>query len=148
MQSSRNPSFLVLFTVVLVFGSCQSQPAEKTDQTMAPPKPSDGVAVCVASQTRARQCTEVFIRFLVEARVRLDRPPGIAKADADGRRALLESVKAEWANDSKDESIAIRCEALAKNAPPEMLTAVTRCLAEDSCDAYSQCYVAVLEPTL
>ena len=107
------------------------------------------VTVCVDSMIRARECSDAFIPELVAARVRLDRPPGIAKSDAEsGREAVIEGAKAEWAHDSKDDAIKSRCDAVAKHAPPEVVNAVSDCMAESSCADYSKCYVAALEPTL
>lgn len=142
-----NPTLPVLCTVVLFLVACKSQTQQKTD---APPaRKKSNVATCVESMVRARQCTDEFIPALVAARVRLDRPPGIVKSDAEpGRQALIETAKAEWANDSKDEAIASRCDDIAKQAPTEMVDMVNACMAEPSCATYVQCFVRAIEPTL
>src|SRR4051812_46532000 len=53
---------------------------------------------CVAMLERARTCTDDYLAMLVDVRVRLDHPAGIAAMDRDrGRKSLLAEAHEEWA---------------------------------------------------
>ena len=149
MQTSRNLRAVAVCTALLFLAACKTQPETKADEPAPTAEESSAVAACTQSMTRARACTDAFIPTLVAARVRLDRPSGIAKSDSEnGREALIDGAKTEWTRDSQDDVIASRCDAIAKQAPPEMMKAVNDCLTKQSCEDYVNCYVPVLEPTL
>jgi hypothetical protein len=104
---------------------------------------SDGHEVCVAAMRRQRECTDVFIPALVDARVRADRPAGIAAKDQEmGRAALVAGAREEWANDSTDEAIDATCSKAAGH--PEMIEKAEACLAESACDAFSACTIDII----
>lgn len=103
----------------------------------------DGQEVCVAAMRRQRECTDVFIPALVDARVRADRPAGIAAKDQEmGRAALVAGAREEWANDSTDEAIEATCGKAAGH--PEMVEKAEACLAESACDAFSACTIDII----
>jgi hypothetical protein len=103
-------------------------------------------ASCVTLFERQRTCTESFIPALVDLRVSLDRPKGIAAtAKSDGRDALIAAALAEWKTDSTDASIAKTCASMPPGAvTPQMNT----CLAASSCPAFSQCLVPLMRTTI
>ena len=103
-------------------------------------------ASCVKVFEKQRACTDSFIPALVDVRVSLDKPKGIAaSAKSEGRDALVTAALAEWKNDSTDASIAKTCASMPGGAvTPQM----EKCLAESSCTAFSQCLVPLLRATL
>ena len=112
---------------------------------------NDGYGTCVATFERQRTCTDQFVPALVDMRVRMDQPPGIAaKAQAaGGRDALIAEAKTEWADDSKDENIAQACTQITTKTPPEKLEQalpqIKSCLAENACDGFVGCLVPIME---
>lgn len=142
----------ILAVLVSVLGACgsASKPADTTPA--AKPAGDDLTATCVAVFERQRTCTDEFIPALVDLRIRLDVPPGIAEAaSSEGRDALVAQAMEEWKADSTDEAIAQTCsESL--NAPPEaqerMKQTANECLATDGCDAFVTCILPVLEQHL
>jgi hypothetical protein len=104
----------------------------------------------VATFERQRACTDQFIPALVDMRIRMDQPPGIAaKAKSSGRDALIAEAKTEWAEDSKDENIAQACTQITTKTPPEKLQQavpqIKSCLAEAACDGFVSCLMPVIE---
>lgn len=110
----------------------------------------DLAASCQTSMVRARECTDEYLPALVDLRVRLDQPAGIAQAaQSDGRDALLAQAREEWASDSTDQAIAATCERLAASVPPEdraqLASRVEACAAEASCADFVACLMPVHE---
>jgi len=117
--------------------------------------PGDGPAygTCEATFARQRDCQDVFLPALVDLRVRLDVPPGIAEADAtEGRDALLAVAEEEFASDSTDESIAATCDQMRASAPAALLAQAEqdsdRCLQADACEPFVECILPVIETGL
>ena len=96
-------------------------------------------AVCVATMTRARECTDDYIPALVDARAQADAPPGIADAVKKDRNAVIAEAKQEWATDSKDENIAGMCEKMGGDATPDELATAKDCNAKTDCKEYTSC---------
>ena len=141
--------------VPLALAACGSSPAP-APRVSAPPVPvtrasSDStIDDCVAAFTRARACSDAYIPALVDLRVRLDLPPGIAKTDGDiGRDALVAHAREEWSHDSEDAAIAANCRAVTDALPPEQLARerprLAACVAEASCDAFVGCIMPIHE---
>lgn len=106
----------------------------------------EGYDTCVAAFRRQRECTDVFIPALVDARVRHDNPAGIAAKDKElGRDALVAGAREEWASDSTDEAIDATCTKLTGNGAgtPELIQKAEACLAKSSCDEFSACAVEI-----
>ena len=107
---------------------------------------NEGFDVCVAAFRRQRECTDVFIPALVDARVRADKPAGIAAKDKEmGRDALVAGAKEEWASDSTDEAINATCTKLTGDGAgtPELLQKAEACLEKSGCDEFSACAVEI-----
>jgi hypothetical protein len=102
---------------------------------------------CVATFTRQRECTDLYLPALVDARIANDLPAGIAAkaAEPGGRDELLAKAQTEWSNDSTDEAIGATCDNVLAQMPPEQLEGMTgqasQCLAADSCQAFVDCVV-------
>ena len=104
---------------------------------------------CTAGFTRARECTSDYIPALVDLRVRLNVPAGIAdEAQKLGRPGLIEEAMGEWANDSTDEAIAVTCQRMVSGPRARIaayLDGARGCLAMDGCQAYVDCVMPLHE---
>lgn len=133
--------------------SKSTTPSSRDSQEARGANPEDGPAysVCEPTFVRQRQCQDVFLPALVDLRVRLDVPAGIAATAAEqGRDALVATAKEEFASDSTDEQIAATCGSIRANAPAEFLETAerqsARCLeTADDCDAFVECILPVVE---
>ena len=124
-----------------------------TETSAAEEEAPDSKAGCVAVFARQRDCTDEFIPALVDARIRLDRPAGIAaRASSEGRDALIAEALAEWAKDSQDAAIDLSCEKIVASVPAEalesMVEATGACLQESECGAFTTCVLPVIEGQL
>ena len=127
--------------------------APATQHVAAGDTVSDPGATCVASFVRQRECTDVFIPALVDARIAADRPAGIAAAAAaGGRDALVAEAKAEWTVDSQPEAIAATCAhmlaALPSPALESALAQAEKCLGETRCDDFVACELPIIASML
>lgn len=147
---------LVLALFALACGGAEGP--EDTTPTEAPAaaepapaaEPSSSELACNAVFVRQRECTDEFIPALVDARVRADVPNGIAaRAEKDGKDALVAEAKAEWANDSTDEAIAATCAKVAESTPPEKVkeleAQVSECTAKSACGEFVACIIPTIE---
>ena len=101
---------------------------------------------CVKVFQRQRACTDTFIPALVDLRVELDKPAGIAaRAKAEGRQALINAALEEWKEDSKDEAIGKTCDRITANpkAGP-MFAASEKCVAQATCGAFVECVIPLM----
>lgn len=140
---------------LLFFASAACAGAESSnDKSSASPALSEATqaqALCVQSFQRQRECTEVFLPALVDARVRFNKPDGIAEMDKkEGRAALVAQAREEWKTDSTDEVIADTCTGMVEHGAlnDEMGAAVKTCLAAASCDEFVPCQVKIIEAHL
>jgi hypothetical protein len=129
-------------------GEASAAPAAQA--TAAADTQVDAKSTCVASWVRQRECTDQFIPALVDLRVRLDRPAGIAtEAQQHGRDALIAQARGEWAQDSTDEAISVVCDRMVAALPSAPVEAAladgAKCLEATTCDAFVSCEIAVME---
>ena len=107
-------------------------------------------ASCVKVFEKQRACTDSFIPALVDLRVSLDKPAGIAAAvKQDGRQAMIASALEEWKTDSTDAAIAKTCASMPDKA--QLATAVAsleKCLGAASCQAFSECVIPLMRTTI
>lgn len=111
--------------------------------------PSPAVqASCVKMFERQRTCTASFIPALVDLRVSLDKPAGIAAAvKKDGRDAMISAALEEWKSDSTDAAIATTCGSMP--APrTASLTSMEKCLDTANCQAFSECVIPLMRSTI
>jgi hypothetical protein len=137
-------------------GSSSTAPASEPVRASDSPSPaiqSDGVSIheqCVLGFQRMRACTDTYIPALVDLRVRLDQPPGVAAADAElGRDVLVARALEEWAADSTDASFETLCGQIVGGASQEdqarMADVAETCGATDSCEAFVECVMPAIE---
>jgi hypothetical protein len=143
-----------LSLVVVLAAACggADTPAPQTGTT-AKATGDDVHGVCVQAFQRQRECTDEYLPALVAARVRKDAPPGIAAEDAQlGRDALVARAREEWQADSTDAAIEETCTQLASTMPSEhqqqMLDHGRQCLATDTCSAFVDCVMPMVEGML
>ena len=147
----------LVFVIAAACGGAET-PAEKPEsqtETQPAPKASadDPHAVCVQAFQRQRECADVFIPALVDARVRRDSPPGVAAKDQElGRDKLVEMAFEEYKTDSTDAAIEETCTRMEGNMPPDQLQSATQqvgqCLDAEGCTAFVECLIPVIEPRL
>ena len=128
-----------------LLAACGSERSPSPTSEGAALNGEDVTAICTAVITRQRECSESFVPALVDLRIRLDRPPGIA---ARGSRAeLIAAALDEWRADSTDQAIAATCNAVrgSTRAIDYQLVQAEDCLSQDSCQAFVSCLDPVLE---
>ncbi|MCA9675884.1 MAG: hypothetical protein H6709_06205 [Kofleriaceae bacterium] len=146
----RLPAILFVIGATACGGA---EPTATTHQPAAAAAEGDPHAVCVRAFQRQRACTDEFIPALVDARVRLDRPPGIADQDRElGRDQLVAMALEEWHTDSTDDAIEASCTSLQDAMPPDqqrqMTEQVGRCLDADACASFVDCLIPVVTSQL
>lgn len=129
-------------------GTSAPAKADTTTTTQAQPAPASTPRdTCVAMFVRQRECTDIYLPALVDARIANDLPAGIAAraAEPGGRDALMATAQTEWANDSTDASISATCDSVLARMPPEQAEGLTgqanQCLTADACQAFVDCVI-------
>jgi hypothetical protein len=153
--------YLTALLVLVALPACAGSDNQAETANTSPPvetqaaeeETPDAKSGCVEVFVRQRDCTDDFIPALVDARIRLDVPAGIAeRASAEGSGAIITEAMAEWANDSQDAAIDGTCDGIVASVPAEalkpMLTASKSCLEESECSAFSTCIIPVIEGQL
>jgi hypothetical protein len=153
MVARTNLSFALLLAGAALAGACAGAdaPADNVTSSPALSETTNAQALCVQSFQKQRECSETFLPALVDARVRFDKPAGIAEMDRkEGREALVAVAREEWKNDSTDEAIAETCTGMVAHggAKPEMVSAMQTCLAAGSCGDFVPCQVKIIEAHL
>ena len=128
---------LALTMALAACGSSKPAPATSAPKTSTADDPK---AVCVATMTKARECTDDYIPALVDARAQADVPPGIADQVKKDRDGVIKEAMGEWKTDSQDANIAAMCEKMAgdPSVTPDDLTAAKDCNAK-ACKEYTSC---------
>lgn len=140
--------------VALALAACSPAP-----EPAAAPPPSAAAApsasastphdVCLVAMKKSRACGELFLPALMDARVRVDRPKGIAaRYQAEGREKMLAIAREEFKVDYTDERIAAHCKALSEkpaDVQERVIAGDRACLAKTDCEAFVACDVGALE---
>ncbi|MBK9035301.1 MAG: hypothetical protein IPL61_29285 [Myxococcales bacterium] len=128
-------------------GGADAAPAPRTGATPAASAPVDAAALaqCEAFFARARTCTDDYIPALVDVRIELDKPAGIA-AEAQqpgGRDGIVAQAKTEWADDSQPAAVTAMCTQVLGSMPTTQYDAMRAqaeaCMAASDCAAFSTC---------
>lgn len=150
----------------LALAACGAdQPAATQPASPQPAAPAEGTAtgtaaaagdsdlgtLCRQAMSKSRSCTDLYIPALVDARIQVDRPPGIAAQGNTpaGRDHLIEQARTEWQNDSTPEAIDATCSKMVGAVPDdqrdELGSQVATCLDPDhaACDAFVACIIPV-----
>ena len=112
----------------------------------APAKVSP-VDVCMAVSAKEAECSDDFVPALVDVRIKLDLPAGIAAAAAapGGKDQLLAQAKQEWAKDSSEAGRTEMCNKMAPQVPAEIAKAAAACDLKAACKDYVACIIPVEE---
>lgn len=138
----------IVSVLALALAACAG--AEADPKTSASPAsttpPADAVAGCETFLGRARTCTAEYIPALVDLRVELDKPSGIAEAaQTDGRDSLIARAHEEWAVDSQPDALHATCSGVAQKIPADQLQAMQteaeRCMAMSACADFVACAI-------
>lgn len=134
---------LALSLALAPLAGCASETAQAKPAPVAATKAStadDPKSVCVATMTKARECTDDYIPALVDARAQADVPPGIADQVKKDRDGVIKEAMGEWKTDSQDANIAAMCEKMAgdPSVTPDDLMAAKDCNAK-ACKEYTSC---------
>ena len=145
-------SLLTAITASLLLAACGGSkgtdkietPDNKLEAPATESVAAGAQATCVKAFQRSRTCTDDYIPMLVDVRIELDNPAGIAQAaQTEGRDALIAAAMQEWQNDSTDEAITRHCQNMVDKAPADVIAqlmpAQTACMAKDSCSEYAAC---------
>jgi len=153
MSIVRQFSLALTLSITAACGASEPKSSPAAQDLPAPQvKPSaekyDGYDTCVAAFRRQRECTDTYIPALVDARVRADKPAGIAAKDKEmGRDGLVAAALEEWKSDSTDEAIDQMCTNITndeQDGAPELVERAKSCLAESECAAFSACAVDIV----
>ncbi len=153
MSIVRQFSLALALSITAACGASEPKSSPKAQEVPAPDvKPSaekyEGYDTCVAAFRRQRECTDTYIPALVDARVRADKPAGIAAKDKEvGRDALVGMAMEEWKSDSTDEAIDRMCTSITndeQDGAPELIQRAKACLEESECAAFSACAVDIV----
>lgn len=105
-------------------------------------------ASCVKVFERQRACTDTFIPALVDLRVSLDKPAGIAASvKKDGRDTMISAALEEWKSDSTDAAIAKTCASMPA-ARATAMSSTEKCLDAANCQAFSECLIPLMRSTM
>lgn len=146
----RSNSTLALLLLAAACAGSESS-NDKSSASTGLNEATQAQALCVQSFQRQRECTDTFLPALVDARVRFNKPDGIADMDKkEGREALVAQAREEWKTDSTDEVIADTCTGMVEHGAlnGEMGAAVSQCLAAADCGAFVPCQIKIIEQHL
>jgi len=153
MSIARQFSIALALSITAACGASEPKSSSTAQEVPAPQmKPSaekyEGYDTCVAAFRRQRDCTDTYIPALVDARVRADKPAGIAAKDKEmGRDGLVAAALEEWKSDSTDQAIDRTCTNITndeQDGAPELVERAKHCLAESECAAFSACAVDIV----
>jgi len=140
----RRLALSLAVSALAVVAVLASRPAAATSATPAK-------EACVKTFQRQRTCTDAFIPALVDARVSVNKPKGIAEeaAKPGGRDALIKQALEEWKTDSTDTAIDATCTRIASSPRgPAVSAMAAQCAAAADCAAFVQCVVPLMKPSL
>jgi len=114
-------------------------------------------ATCALEIERQIACVEQYIPMIVDVRIKLDLPAGMAARGKDeaGRQALLVEAREEFPEHYSRDKIPAICErrqAMAEQMPPELLAELNAlgpdCHTAPDCAAFARCTAPVVERIL
>ena len=143
---SRCFAILSVLTLAACAGA-EADPKTSASPSSATPPPTL-VEACETYFARAATCTDQYLPALVDLRIELDQPAGIAAdAQREGRAAIIGYAMTEWAEDSQPVAITAACGQIAQSIPPDQVDAMRaageRCLAMTDCGEFATCAMAL-----
>ena len=138
-------SKLIVAAVAVSCGGSQPAPAP-------PPAPAAHTAadlgpLCRAHYAHEQTCADAYLGALIDLRLELDQPPGIADEEkTKGKPAMIELARTEFTRDTAPEKVDAICNAMAAKTPPDqvepLFTEGTHCAAMTDCKQFAACAVA------
>ena len=155
MRSLSLLSALLAPLALVACGGADAAPAPRTGTAPAATAAPDPVVVaaCETFFARQRTCTDQFIPALVDLRIELDKPVGIAEAARiEGRDAIIAQAMAEWADDSQPAAVTATCAQIAGSMPPAQLEGMRAgaeaCMALADCGEFATCAIELQRPRM
>ncbi len=144
---------IVVATTWLVGCSASEQPNAAPSASAQPLSAAADAsyAQCLALRNRERSCTQQYIPALVDARIEMDRPQGIAaQAKTEGRDSLIAQAFKEWEVDSvnAEEFCRGQLSRLPSPAVEVFLKGAGACIERSSCTQFVSCWVPQLKATV
>lgn len=100
-------------------------------------------ASCVKALERQRECKDLFLPALVDLRITLDKPKGIAaSAKKEGRQSLLAMAQKEYETDSTDAAISAMCAKM--SGSPTFVASMNKCTEATTCEAFTECAIPLM----
>jgi len=152
MKALRALSIPLLAASLL--GCARSTGPEPARPTVPRARAFDLRATCAAELKRTFECKERFVPMIVETRIKLDLPPGIAARGKDpaGRAGLVAIAHREFAADRAPDKHRAICEgrqAIVDAMPPARLqalrTTIRACPTTTDCQTFTRCMQPILE---
>lgn len=138
----------VALLLLISLGGCGTDP-EPAAARQGALAGEDPVEICRSVFTREYECRAEFIPALVDLRIKLDLPSGIAaRARREGRAALIEVAHGEYAVDGTEPRRSETCKRVAVAAPPGSLRSAQACLQRSGCPAFVSCVMPMHEARL
>jgi hypothetical protein len=142
-----------LASLALVLAACSPAPEpapppapSASASAAAPASPHD---ICLVAMKKSRSCGDLFLPALMDARVKNDRPKGIAaRFKAEGREKMLSIAREEFKTDYSDESIARHCKELSEkpaDVQERVIAGDRSCLAKTDCTEFVACDIGALD---
>lgn len=135
---SRGRSFVLVLLLTGCGGSSSPPPANPPPAKPAARTAADLGPMCHRYYARQATCTDDYLSAVLDLRIELDMPKGIAeRVRAEGRDALLKEARAHWQSDMEPAKVDAMCDAMATRTPADQLD---RLLAQgDACEAAADC---------
>ena len=151
------PSAAIVAAALWGCTTSRTCPAPPARPTTASAPAMDIRATCALELKRELTCKQSFVPMIVDTRIKLDVPRGIAARGKDqaGREELIAIAHREFAVDrapAKHRTICDGRQAMVDAMPPERLqqlkTVAGDCLAAADCEGYTRCVAPLLEKML
>ena len=134
--------------VVLFLAACGgSKPAPASAPAPAAHTAADLGPLCRAHYAHEQTCADDYLSALLDLRVELNQPPGIAdEAKSKGKPALVELARVEFEQDTAPEKVDAICDAMATKTPADQVEPLfkdgTHCAEMTDCKQFASCAVA------
>ena len=137
-------SLLLLVAVTFSCGGSQPAPAPAPAATHTA---ADLGPLCRAHYAHEQTCSDDYLGALLDLRVELNQPPGIADEEkAKGKPAMIELARVEFQRDTAPDKVAAICDAMAAHTPAGQIDRLyndgTHCAAMTDCKQFASCAVA------
>lgn len=136
-----------LLLLVAVTSSCGGSKPAPTSPPTAAHTAADLGPLCRAHYAHQQKCADDYLSALIDVRVELDQPPGIADEEkAKGKPAMIELARVEFQRDTAPDKVEQMCNAITEHVPADQVEKLyaegTHCEAMTDCKQFASCAVA------